>query len=109
MKSHAHLALTFLCMIGIFAAIEAASLYHSLADQLTDGLALLLCAGVGVWALRRYLFLLSRAEAIANQADCPGCKAYGRMALVQTTTGSHEVQVRCLRCSHVWRIQAYGE
>jgi hypothetical protein len=108
LKSHAHLGLTFMCMIGIFAAVEAASLYHSLVDQLTDALAVILCAGIGLWGLRRYLSLLSRAEAVANQADCPGCKVYGRMELLQADPGSEDVQVRCLRCSQVWRIDGYG-
>jgi predicted Zn finger-like uncharacterized protein len=107
LKSHAHLALTFVCMVGIFAAVEAATLYHSLTDQLTDALAVILCAGIGLWALRRYLSLLARAEAVANQADCPGCKAYGRMELLQADAGSEDVQVRCRRCSHVWRIDGY--
>jgi hypothetical protein len=35
-----------------------------------------------VWALRRYLYLLSHAEATASQADCPACGAYGRLELL---------------------------
>jgi hypothetical protein len=104
MQSHAHLALTFLCAIGIFAAVEASTLFRSWADQVADGLALLLCTGIGLWALRRYLYLLAHAEAVANQADCPGCRAYGRMDLLQADGSGECVQVRCRRCSHVWRI-----
>jgi len=69
-------------------------------------LSLLLCIGVGLWALRRYLFLLLHAEAVANQANCAGCKTYGRIELLQSDAAGDNVQVRCRKCSHVWRIDA---
>ncbi len=108
LQSHAHLLLTFFCVIGLFAAFEAAGKFRSLQDQLTDVVAVLLCAGIGLWALRRYLRLLSHAEAVAHQADCPQCKAYGRMEVVQERchADGDEVQVRCRKCSHGWRIDA---
>ncbi len=62
LQSHAHLALTFICMVGVFAAFEAVMRFRSWADQATDIVAIFLCAGTGLWALRRYLFLLSHAE-----------------------------------------------
>ncbi|MCA3250247.1 MAG: hypothetical protein O9339_10845 [Rubrivivax sp.] len=104
LQSHAHLALTFLCLIGVFAAFEGITRFRSLADQAGDVAALLLCAATGLWALRRYLFLLSHAEAVANQADCPQCEAYGRLELLQSDADGQSVQVRCRRCQHVWRI-----
>ena len=79
---HSHLALLLFCALGLMMALEAAFRFRTLADQLIDGVAVLVCAGAGVWALRRYLFLLMRAESLANQADCPGCGAYGRLDLV---------------------------
>jgi predicted Zn finger-like uncharacterized protein len=69
-------------------------------------LSLLLCIGVGLWSLRRYLFLLLHAEAAANQANCASCKAYGRIELLQSDAAGNSVQVRCRKCSHVWRIDA---
>ncbi len=104
LQSHAHLALTFLCMVGVFAALEAAFRYRTLADQLVDIVAVLVCAATGVWALRRYLFLLTHAEAVAHQADCPQCQAYGRLELLQSDATGQTVQVRCRQCGHVWRI-----
>jgi predicted Zn finger-like uncharacterized protein len=101
---HGHLALVFVCMIGIFVAIDAASRFRSWGDQFADGLSLLLCGGVGLWALRRYLFLLLHAEAVAKQADCGGCKAYGRIDLLQSDAAGDSVQVQCRKCGHVWRI-----
>jgi hypothetical protein len=106
LQSHAHLALTFLCTIGVFMAFEAASRFRSFSDQLSDLIAVPLCAGVGVWALRRYLFLLHHAEAVAHQADCPHCGTYGRLALVQPHPGGESVAVRCRHCNHQWLIDA---
>ena len=37
---------------------------------------MLFCVAVGVYSLRRYLYLLMRAEAVANQAVCPKCQTY---------------------------------
>lgn len=106
LQSHAHLALTFLCVIGVFAAFEAITRFRSVADQATDVLALLLCGATGLWALRRYLYLLSHAEAVANQADCPNCDTYGRLELLQSDATCDSVQVRCRHCQHTWRIDA---
>jgi hypothetical protein len=103
---HAHLMLVFVCMVGIFVAIDATSRFRSWADQLADGVSLLLCAGVGLWALRRYLSLLLHAETAAKQADCAGCKTYGRVDLVQSDASGDCVQVRCRKCGHAWRIEA---
>jgi hypothetical protein len=106
LRCHGHLVLLFVCMIGIFVAIEAASRSRSWGDQFADGLSLLLCGGVGLWALRRYLFLLMHSEAVAKQADCAGCKAYGRIDLLQSDATGDCVQVQCRNCGHVWRIHA---
>jgi hypothetical protein len=102
--SHVHLALTFMCLVGIFAALEAASRFRSWADQLTDLVALVACVGAGLWALRRYLYLLSNAEAAANQAQCSSCGTYGRLELVAVHEGQQCVQVRCRQCQHEWLI-----
>jgi hypothetical protein len=104
LQSHAHLALTFLCLIGVFLGFEAMTNFRSWSDQLVDVGAILLCVATGLWALRRYLFLLSYAEATANQADCGQCKAYGRLELMQADASGEEVQVRCRGCGHRWHI-----
>ena len=106
LQSHAHLALTFLCTIGIFMAFEAASRFRSWSDQLTDLIAVPVCAGVGIWALRRYLYLLTHAEAVAHQADCPQCGTYGRLTLVRPDARSEAVDVCCRKCSHQLRIDS---
>ena len=104
LQSHAHMVLLFLCVIGLFAAFEAASQFRSLMDQVTDLVAGLLCAAVGLWSLRRYLRTLSSAEAVAHQADCPQCQTYGRLDLMLTEGADDEVHVRCRGCGHSWHI-----
>lgn len=104
LQGHAHLALTFICMIGVFAAFEAATTFRSWGDQAVDLAGGLLCTATGLWALRRYLYLLAHAEAAANQADCPQCKTYGRLELMRSDASGEEVQVRCRKCSQLWQI-----
>jgi Zn ribbon nucleic-acid-binding protein len=102
LQSHGHMTLTVLCTIGIFAALEGSSSARSPSDRLSDLGAMLLCAAVGLWSLRRYLFLLSHAEAVAGQADCPACGVYGRLRLLRED-GSR-VHVCCRQCGHEWPI-----
>lgn len=104
LQGHAHLVLTFLCSIGIFASFEVYERRAPLADQLTDVGAVLLFTAVGLWALRRYLYLLAHAEATANQAECPQCGTYARFVLVDEDRAQHAVQVQCKQCEHRWPI-----
>jgi hypothetical protein len=105
-SSHAHLVLTFLCMIGVLAAFEAYERSAPVSDQIVDVLAILICTGVGIWALRRYLYLLLHAEATANQATCPGCQAYARFDLAGEVAGPEPavLAVRCRKCQTGWEI-----
>jgi hypothetical protein len=104
LQSHAHLVLTFLCAIGLFAAFEALGRFRSFSDQLTDIVAIAICTALGIWALRRYLHLLMHAEVTAHQADCPQCKAYGRFKLTSENPNDNSVQVCCTKCQHRWTI-----
>lgn len=103
-QSHLHLVLAFLCLIGVFAAMEAYSGNDHINERLIDVLSVLLCAGIGVWSLRRYLYLLSHAEGTANQAVCPQCDTYGRFTLVAEDGAQRRVTVRCRACGQHWRI-----
>lgn len=105
LTSHAHLVLVLLCTVGILVAMEATTRWRSWADQITDAVSLLLCVGVGLWALRRYLSLLLQAETAAQQAECRACKAYGRLRLLQSDGRGDGVQVQCQKCGHAWRIE----
>ncbi len=104
LSSHAHMVLAFLSLIGLMAAFEAFS-GGNLADKLFDAVAIVACAGVGIWALRRYLYLLMNAEVIANQANCPQCKVYGLFTALSEDKMHGHTQVRCRKCAHEWQIE----
>jgi hypothetical protein len=104
LRSHAHLALTFLCLIGLLGAFEAATSFRDWDDRLIDITAILVCSGTGLWALRRYLHLLLHAEAVARQADCPSCGAYARFRLVGADALDERACVACRLCCHQWTI-----
>lgn len=105
-SSHAYLLLTVFCAIGLLGAFEVFSGSAPLLEQLGNVAAVLLSAAVGIWALRRYLYLLMHAEATASQAVCPQCQTYGRFAVTQEPKPQRkEVQVRCRQCGHEWPIE----
>jgi hypothetical protein len=104
LSSHAHLLLTVLCCIGLMGSLELFS-GGTLAEKLVDVAMVLASAGIGLWALRRYLYLLNHAEAVANQADCPACGAYARFDVVGEDPRSSQVRVRCRQCSRAWTIE----
>jgi hypothetical protein len=104
LQSHAHLVLTFLSMIGIFAGFEALGVHRGWLDQAQNIAVIALCVAIGIWALRRYLYLLSHAEATANQADCPQCKAYGSFTVEAEDAKEQSLQVCCRKCHHRWTI-----
>ncbi len=102
MHSHGYLVLAFISAIGLMAAFEGLFEFHTLADKLMDVASIALCGLVGIWALRRYLYLLMHAEAAAQQAECPGCGTYARFIVVHAREA--QAQVRCKQCEHVWPI-----
>jgi len=105
LRSHGHLAFTFLCLVGVFGALEGLRGTQGWVDRIEEITTALLCGGAGLWALRRYLSLLQHAELAAHQAECPQCEAYGRLDLVESDASGERVVVRCRGCGHGWRIE----
>jgi predicted Zn finger-like uncharacterized protein len=103
LQCHAHLVLTFLCTIGLLAAFEGLG-RSAWAEQVNNLITLACSTVIGIWALRRYLYLLMKAETMANQAECPHCQTYGRFTLVHEDRGREEVDVQCKKCEHRWHI-----
>ena len=68
LSSHAHMVLAFLSMIAVVGSMEA---FRGTGGdgQTVNVLFVLVCGVIGLWAIRRYLFLLLRAEHAANQAN----------------------------------------
>jgi predicted Zn finger-like uncharacterized protein len=106
LTGHAHLAAVLIAVLGVMMALEAATRYATTQERLFDWAVAIACTGAGLWALRRYLFLLTHAESVANQADCPHCKTYGRLELIESDASGQDVVVRCRKCAHVWRIES---
>ena len=104
MQSHAHLLLLFLCSIGLMTAFAAYGGEAALSQRLTDVASIALMAAVGLWSLRRYLFLLMHAEQVASQAVCMACQTYGRFRLADGTKNDQGLRVRCRKCEHEWTI-----
>jgi len=107
LSSHAHMVLAFLSLVAVFASLEA-SRGAEFGDKLVNLLYVLLSAAIGVWALRRYLFLLTRAEVVANQAQCEDCGEYGRFKVVADYRNRDETEVCCRKCQHQWVISTGG-
>ena len=104
LQSHLHMLLLLFCAIGLLGGFEVFSRQASLADQLSIVGSILACVGIGIWAMRRYLFMLMHAEHVANQAVCTQCKAYGRLDVLHVDARRQSVGVRCQRCGHAWPI-----
>ena len=101
LSSHAHMVLAFLSAIAVVASMEAFRGAQGDA-QLTNVMFVVVCAAIGAWAIRRYVFLLMRAEQAANQASCPGCGDYGRFQVVGHRPRLHEIDLRCRKCERGW-------
>ena len=101
LSGHANLVLLIFATLGVMGAMEAFTFEGS--ERLPLAASVLSGAAVGVWALRRYLRVLSRAELIANQAACGGCGAYGRFEVEHGR--SQDMQVCCRACGHRWSIE----
>jgi hypothetical protein len=106
LSSHAHMVLAFLATVGLLGSLEALR-GATAGEKVLNVLGVIACAAIGLWALRRYLFLLTRAEEIANQANCQGCGEYGRFKVVGSPAAS-EAEVRCHKCAHCWTISLGG-
>jgi len=76
----------------------------NISEKLTDVTFIVVSGAVGLWALRRYLYLLMHAEQVANQANCPKCTTYGSLALLEENRRTGAALVRCKKCSHEWTI-----
>lgn len=102
LSGHAHMVLSILSVVALMASME--NFRDGSSVRLENVLFAVVSAGVGLWALRRYLFLLMRAEVVANQANCPGCGEYGRFNVVGQNPSRDEAEVCCRKCTHRWLI-----
>ncbi len=105
LSSHAHMLLALLCTIALMGSLEAFN-GGTLAEKFLDIVFFVVSGAIGLWALRRYLYLLMHAEEVANQAVCPQCQEYGRFTVASEDRRNDQVTVCCRKCQHHWTINA---
>jgi hypothetical protein len=104
MRSHGHLVLLLLSSLALLGAAEAFSKDASFFDQLTLFACAAVSAVIGVWALRRYFYLLQYSEYVANQAACEQCHAYAKWDITGEDIPNRTMTVCCKKCGHPWSI-----
>jgi hypothetical protein len=102
LSGHAHMVLAILSVVALMASMEGFRSGPSV--RVENVLFVIVSAGIGLWALRRYLFLIMRAEVVANQANCPDCGEYGRFSVVGRNPSEGETDVCCRKCTRRWSI-----
>lgn len=105
LSSHAHLLLTLLSSVALIGLLEAFQ-DASPADKLLNVLLFIASAAIGLWSLRRYLYLLTHAEEVANQANCPACGTYARFEIMGEDRRSGQLAVCCRTCRQEWTIES---
>jgi hypothetical protein len=103
LSSHAHLLLTLLSSIALIGILEGFG-SGTRDEKLRDVLFFIASGAIGLWSLRRYLYLLMHAEEVANQANCPDCGVYGRFDVMGEDRRSGQTAVCCRACRHEWTI-----
>lgn len=102
LSGHAHLVLSILSVVALLASME--SFRDGPTVRLENVLFAVVSGAIGLWALRRFLFLTLRAEDIAHQAVCADCGEYGRFGIVGQNPNRGETEVCCRKCTHRWVI-----
>jgi hypothetical protein len=114
-EGHAYLVTSFMSLILTAACLEQLDWRGSIAYVGLTVCAVLLGAALCVGALRRYSFMLARAECFGAQSSCGQCKAYGVLKVTGADTAASTpslfnqadntwIRVQCKKCGHEWRM-----
>ena len=116
-ESHAYLVTCVLSLMAIAACLEQID-WRAPAGRTVFLLSALIAGAVlCVVSLRRYNFLLFRAESLGAQSNCGQCRTYGVLQVLRA--GEREdytelppteadvawIRVRCKKCGHEWRME----
>ncbi len=104
LQSHLHLVLLLLSTLALVGAAEALADRGSSTSQLAMVLCAVVSGAVGLWSLRRYLFLLQHAEYVADQAVCGSCRTYARWDITHEVSSGATISVCCRHCGNRWHI-----
>lgn len=98
LEAHAWLVTCLLCLVMVFAVLEAFS-FHGPLPRLVAYTAVVFAGGlVGVVALLRYVRLLLEAQRLGEHATCAACGSFGRFTMISP------YRVRCRGCANEWRL-----
>ena len=99
-----------LALLGVIAMLGSMEAMRGVpySQQFMNFVMLVVSGLIAFWALRRYLFLLMRAEVVANQANCGDCGTYGRFTIDDVDGAPMQTRVCCMKCTHKWTISSEG-
>jgi hypothetical protein len=114
-EGHVYFITAFLSVVLMAACLEQIDVRGS-SWQLLFMITVIAATGwLCVIGLRRYNFLLVRAECFGSQSTCAKCKTYG---VLQVLGAGHSeaagdaprlddewIRVRCKKCDHEWRME----
>ena len=113
-EGHVYLITCVLSLTLIAACLEQIDWRAPLQQLLFTLCALVLGAALCIGSLRRYGFLLARAECFGAQSSCGKCGVYGILKVIGAGVGDGRpvldaadnpwVRVQCRKCGHEWRI-----
>lgn len=112
-EGHVYFVTCFLSMILVAVCLEQIDWRQPLRELL-----LILYVAGGVFlcllSIRRYNFLLARAECLASQSVCAHCTTYGVLQVLAAGAAGEDshgsvadnawLRVRCKKCGHEWLI-----
>jgi hypothetical protein len=112
-ESHVYFVTCFLSMILVAACLEQANWRVANLDLAMMAIYIGGGAALCFFALRRYNYLLARAESLAEQSTCVQCRTYGILQVIEARHPGSEgaedppadwLRVRCKKCAHEWRM-----
>lgn len=116
-EGHGYLVTCLLSMMGVAASLELID-WHAPFSQVLFMITVIAAGGLlCALSLRRYQFLLFRAECLGAQSQCARCGTYGVLKVLGAATGQEGargvvdradnpwISVRCKKCGHEWRME----
>lgn len=107
-ESHLFLLTAVLALVATATGFELLSIRETASDALFASVVVAAGAALAWYSWRRYASLMTLAEHVGNQAQCPACRRQGFRALPageSAAPGRSDVLVAsCPRCGHRWPI-----
>ncbi len=110
-ESHFYFVTGFMCTVLIMALMEELNLRGPGPLSLSSLAMIVAATLVGIFAMRRYMRMLNRAEALAEQCVCPGCTSYGTIrvldaGVIESDEQPQWMRVSCRKCDHQWQVES---